>query len=305
MKIANNVLDLIGNTPLLKAENFSKFYKAKTTIFTKLDYLNPAGSAKDRIAKAMILDAINKGILTKQSVIIEPTSGNTGIGLASVAASLGIKTIFVMPENMSEERQKLLKLYGAQIVLTPKEKGMAGAVEKAYEIAQGIESSFIPAQFENPINPQTHFETTGPEIWNDTNGNIDIFIATVGTGGTLSGTGKFLKQQNSSIQIIAVEPESSPLLSSGKTGIHKIQGIGANFIPKTLDTKIYDSIITVSDQEAFEYSKNFAKTEGILVGISSGAALCAAIKLAIQSKNQEKKIVAFLADTGDRYLSVL
>lgn len=302
-KIAKKITDLVGNTPLMEVTGIEKKLGLKARILVKLEYLNPAGSAKDRIAKAMIDDAIKNGKIQSDSVIIEPTSGNTGIGLAAVAASYGLKIILTMPETMSVERRQLLKAYGAEIVLTDGECGMRGAVDKANELASSIPHSFIPGQFENPVNPEAHYKTTGPEIWNDSDGNVDIFIAGVGTGGTLSGTGKYLKEKNPNIKIIAVEPETSPLLSKGKAGPHKIQGIGANFVPATLDTKIYNQITTVPNEEAFEYGKLMGKTEGILVGISSGAALWAAVQEAKKSENEGKTIVVIFPDTGDRYLS--
>ena len=302
--IAQNISDLVGKTPLLQLNNIAKQFNLKANIFAKLEYFNPAGSSKDRIAKFMIEEALKTGKLTKDSIIIEPTSGNTGIGLAAIASSYGIKVILTMPENMSEERIKLLKMYGAQIVLTDKTKGMAGAIEKANELAKENPGSFIPSQFDNPVNPLTHQKTTGPEIWQDLDGNIDAYVACIGTGGTLSGTGKFLKQQNPQIKIVGVEPASSPLITKGIAGPHKIQGIGANFIPQNYDSSIVDQIVCVQDDDAFEYAKLIAKTEGAFVGISSGAALCAAIQLAQQPEYENKNIVVLLPDSGARYLSV-
>lgn len=302
--IAQNISDLVGKTPLLQLNNIAKQFNLKANLFAKLEYFNPAGSSKDRIAKFMIEEALKTGKLTKDSIIIEPTSGNTGIGLAAIASSYGIKVILTMPENMSEERIKLLKMYGAQIVLTDKTKGMAGAIEKANELAKENPGSFIPSQFDNPVNPLTHQKTTGPEIWQDLDGNVDAYVACIGTGGTLSGTGKFLKQQNPQIKIVGVEPASSPLITKGISGPHKIQGIGANFIPQNYDSSIVDQIVCVQDDDAFEYAKLIAKTEGAFVGISSGAALCAAIQLAQQPEYENKNIVVLLPDSGTRYLSV-
>ena len=302
--IAQNISDLVGKTPLLQLNNIAKQFNLKANLFAKLEYFNPAGSSKDRIAKFMIEEALKTGKLKKDSIIIEPTSGNTGIGLAAIASSYGIKVILTMPENMSEERIKLLKMYGAQIVLTDKTKGMAGAIEKANELAKENPGSFIPSQFDNPVNPLTHQKTTGPEIWQDLDGNVDAYVACIGTGGTLSGTGKFLKQQNPQIKIIGVEPASSPLITKGISGPHKIQGIGANFIPQNYDSSIVDQIICVQDDDAFEYAKLIAKTEGAFVGISSGAALYAAIQLAQQPEYENKNIVVLLPDSGARYLSV-
>lgn len=302
-KIYQSVTELIGNTPLLEAKKFSAAESISAKILAKLEYFNPAGSVKDRIAFAMIDKAERDGLLKSDSVIIEPTSGNTGIGLASVAAAKGYRAIFTMPETMSVERRNLLKAYGAEIVLTEGKKGMKGAIEKAEELAKEIPNSFIPSQFTNLENPATHEKTTGPEIWNDTDGKVDAFIAGVGTGGTISGTGKFLKSKNPAIKIFAVEPETSPVLSQGKSGAHKIQGIGAGFIPKTLDTKIYDEVLPISNEDAFKFGREFAKTEGILVGISSGAALAAAVKIAKREEFSGKNIVVLLPDTGDRYLS--
>ncbi len=303
MKIYKKITDLIGNTPLLELTNFERCENLSATLLAKLECFNPAGSVKDRVAIAMIEDAQNKGILKKGSVIIEPTSGNTGIGLSAAAASLGYKVILTMPETMSVERRNLLKAYGADIVLTDGKKGMQGAVKKAEELAGELPDSFIPGQFTNPVNPKIHEETTGPEIWRDTDGKVDIFVAGVGTGGTLSGTGKFLKEKNPDIKIVAVEPEFSPLLSKGTAGPHGIQGIGANFVPDTLDTKIYDEIITVSDEDAYKTGKFLAQSEGVLVGISSGAAVFAAKKLALRPENKGKVIVVLLPDAGERYLS--
>ncbi len=303
MNVFEKITDLIGNTPLLKLTNYMKEQKLNVEIYGKLEFFNPAGSVKDRIAKAMIEDAEAKGLLKTGSVIIEPTSGNTGIGLAASASSKGYKTILTMPETMSIERRSLLKAYGAKLVLTDGAKGMKGAIEKAEELAEEIPNSFIPSQFTNPANPAAHYDTTGPEIWEDTDGKIDIFVAGVGTGGTLSGVGSYLKSKNPNIKIIAVEPSDSPILSKGTSGPHKIQGIGAGFIPDTLNTDIYDEIITVESEEAFETGRTLAKKEGLLVGISSGAAVFAAAKLAKRPENKGKMIVALLPDTGERYLS--
>lgn len=302
-KIAKKITELVGHTPLLELTNIEEKYGLKARLLAKLEYLNPAGSVKDRVAKAMIEDALATGKLTKDSVIIEPTSGNTGIGLAAVAASYGIKIILTMPETMSVERRALLKAYGAEIVLTDGPSGMKGSVEKAEELAKSIEGSFIPGQFENPVNPKAHYDTTGPEIWEDTDGSVDLFVAGVGTGGTITGTGKYLKEKKSSVKVIAVEPATSPLLSKGKAGPHKIQGIGANFVPKTLDTGIYDAIVPVQNEDAFAAGKEVARKEGILVGISAGAALWAAVEEAKKEENAGKTIVVLLPDTGDRYLS--
>lgn len=296
-------LELIGNTPLVEVTNIEKNLKLEATLLVKLEYFNPAGSVKDRIAKAMIEDAEEKGILKPDSVIIEPTSGNTGIGLAAIAAAKGYRMILTMPETMSVERRNILKAYGAEIVLTEGSKGMKGAIEKANELAAETENSYIPGQFENPVNPAIHRKTTGPEIWRDTDGNVDIFVAGVGTGGTITGTGEFLKEQNPNIRIVAVEPADSPVLSEGKSGAHKIQGIGAGFVPETLNTEIYDEIIKVKNEDAFACGKLMAKQEGVLVGISSGAALYAAIELAKKAENKGKKIVVLLPDNGDRYYS--
>lgn len=302
-KIAKKVTDLVGRTPLLELSNLEKKYSLKTRILAKLEYFNPAGSVKDRIAKAMIDDALATGKLNGDSVIIEPTSGNTGIGLAAVAASYGLRIILTMPETMSVERRNLLKAYGAELVLTDGAKGMKGAIEKATELAAATPHSFIPGQFDNPVNPKTHLETTGPEIWEDSDGKVDVFIAGVGTGGTLSGVGNFLKAKNADVKIIAVEPATSPVLSKGTPGPHKIQGIGAGFVPRTLDTNVYDEIITVENDDAFETGKLVGKTEGFLVGISSGAALWAALKVAKRPEYEGKTIVVLFPDSGDRYLS--
>lgn len=303
MSIFNSADELIGNTPLMELAHIQKKYELKAKIFAKLEFLNATGSAKDRVAKAMIIDAENDGRLKKDSVIIEPTSGNTGIGLASVGTARGYRVIIVMPDTMSKERCTLIKAYGAEVVLSDGTKGMAGAIEKANELAQEIPNSFIPDQFSNPSNPNVHKETTGPEIWNDTNGNVDIFVAGVGTGGTITGVGEFLKSKKSDVKIVAVEPEASPLLSKGTAGSHKIQGIGANFVPSILNTNIYDEIIPVSNEDAYAMGKAIGREEGILVGISSGAALSAAIKVAQRKENEGKNIVVFFVDSGDRYLS--
>lgn len=297
------VLDLVGNTPLVEAVNYEKENGLQATVLVKLEYFNPAGSVKDRIAKAMIEDAEKKGKLKKGATIIEPTSGNTGIGLAAVAAAKGYKLIITMPETMSVERRNLIKAYGAEIVLTEGAKGMKGAIAKAQEIADSTPGSFIAGQFVNPANPAVHRVTTGPEIWKDTNGKVDILVAGVGTGGTITGVGEYLKEKNPEIKVVAVEPASSPVLSTGVAGAHKIQGIGAGFVPEVLNTKVYDEIITVENDVAFATGKAFARTEGILVGISSGAALWAAAQLAKRPENKGKTIVAVLPDTGDRYLS--
>ena len=303
MKVYEKITDLIGKTPLLKLSNYIKNHSLEADIYAKLEYFNPAGSVKDRIARAMIDDAEAKGLLKEGSVIIEPTSGNTGIGLASVGASRGYKVILTMPETMSVERRNLLKAYGAQLVLTDGAKGMKGAIEKANELAKETPGSFIPGQFVNPANPEVHRKTTGPEIWEDTDGQVDIFVAGVGTGGTLSGVGEYLKSKNPNVKVVAVEPAGSPVLSKGTPGPHKIQGIGAGFVPDTLDTKVYDEIITIENEEAFEAGRELARKEGVLVGISSGAAVAAATKLALRPENKGKKIVALLPDTGERYLS--
>ena len=302
-KVYKGTLGLIGNTPLVEAVNMERELALEATVLMKLEYFNPAGSVKDRIAKAMIEDAEEKGFLKEGSVIIEPTSGNTGIGLASIAAVKGYRVILTMPETMSVERRNILKAYGAEIVLTEGAKGMKGAIAKAEELAATIDGSFIPGQFDNPANPAIHEKTTGPEIWDDTDGKGDIFVAGVGTGGTLTGTGRYLKSKNPGVRIVAVEPEGSPVLSEGKGGPHKIQGIGAGFVPKVLDTTIYDEIIPVSNEASFETAKKIAKAEGILVGISSGAAFHAAVTLAKRPENKGKTIVALLPDSGDRYYS--
>ncbi|TYZ22211.1 cysteine synthase A [Selenomonas ruminis] len=301
--IYNSVTELIGGTPLLKANNFTKANDLKANILVKLEYFNPAGSVKDRIAKAMIEQAEKDGKLTKDSVIIEPTSGNTGIGLASVAAARGYKAILTMPETMSVERRNLLKAYGAQIVLTDGSKGMKGAIDKAEELAKNTPHSFIPAQFSNQANPAAHEATTGPEIWNDADGQVDAFVAGVGTGGTLTGVAHYLKKQKQDVHVVAVEPASSPVLSKGQAGPHKIQGIGAGFVPDTLDTKAYDEVIAIANEDSFQYGRQFSHSEGILVGISSGAALAAAVQLAKRPEYEGKNIVVLLPDTGDRYLS--
>ncbi len=303
MKIYSKITDLIGKTPLLELTNYENENKLDAKVVGKLEYFNPAGSVKDRIAKAMIDDAESKGALKQGAVIIEPTSGNTGIGLASVAAARGYRIILTMPETISVERRNLLKAYGAELVLTDGAKGMKGAIEKAHQLAEEIENSFIPSQFTNQANPEVHFKTTGPEIWDDTDGKVDILVAGVGTGGTLSGTGKYLKSQNPDVKVVAVEPATSPVLSEGKAGPHKIQGIGAGFVPDTLNTEIYDEIIKVSNEDAFKTGKALANTEGLLVGISSGAAVFAATELAKRPENKGKLIVAILPDTGERYLS--
>ena len=302
-KIYKSFLDLVGNTPLLELSNYNKQNNLEATILAKVELFNPAGSIKDRIAKGIILDAIDKGLINKDTTIIEPTSGNTGIGLAAIGASLGLKVMIIMPDSMSIERRNLIKAYGAELVLTEGSKGMAGAIEKANQIHEADKNTFIAGQFENPVNPETHFKTTGPEIWNDTDGNVDILVAGIGTGGTISGIGKYLKSKNPNIKIIAVEPATSPILSKGYAGPHQIQGIGANFVPKTLNTSIYDEIIDVPNEEAFKYGKELGRTEGILVGISSGAALYAATLVAKREENKGKNIVVIFPDTGDRYLS--
>ena len=301
--IYKGTLGLIGNTPLVEVTNVEKELGLEATLLVKLEYFNPAGSVKDRIAKAMIEDAEAKGILKEESVIIEPTSGNTGIGLASIAAAKGYRIILTMPETMSIERRNILKAYGAELVLTEGAKGMKGAIAKADELAKEIPNSYIPGQFVNPANPAAHKATTGPEIWNDTDGNVDVFIAGVGTGGTLTGTGEYLKSQNPDVKVVAVEPATSPVLSQGKGGPHKIQGIGAGFVPKALNTEVYDEVFPVENEDAFTVGKLIAKHEGILVGISSGAALYAAIQLAKRPENKGKTIVALLPDSGDRYYS--
>lgn len=298
MNICRCVDELIGKTPLLRLKN-----SGQATLLAKLEYLNPAGSAKDRVAKAMIDDAENRGILTPDSVIIEPTSGNTGIGLASVAAARGYRAIIVMPDSMSPERIKLMKAYGAEVVLTDGAQGMAAAIAKAEELEKELPHSFIPDQFGNPANAQAHFDTTGPEIWEDTDGTVDIFVAGIGTGGTITGVGRFLKSKNPEVQIVGVEPSGSPILSGGTAGKHGLQGIGAGFVPKVLDTGVYDRIVTVTEEQAYDAARKLGQTEGVLVGISSGAALYAAMELAKEPENAGKTIVVLLPDTGDRYLS--
>ena len=302
-KIYKGTAELIGNTPLVEAVNIEKSQKSEATILLKIEAFNPAGSVKDRIAKSMLENAEEKGILKKDSVIIEPTSGNTGIGLAAIAAAKGYRLILTMPETMSAERRNILKAYGAEIVLTNGAKGMRGAIEKAVELSQKYENSFIPGQFDNPANPEAHRKTTGPEIWKDTDGKVDIFIAGVGTGGTITGVGEYLKSKNPDVKIVAVEPDASPVLSEGKAGPHKIQGIGAGFVPNTLNTGIYDEVFRVSNDDAFATGKLIAKEEGILVGISSGAAVYAALQIAKRPENRRKTIVVFLPDSGDRYFS--
>ena len=303
MKIVQKITDLIGHTPLLELTHTEQEEQLQATLLGKLEYINPAGSVKDRIAKAMIDEAEEQGLLHPDSVLIEPTSGNTGIGLASVAAARGYRLIITMPETMSVERRNLMKAYGAELVLTEGAKGMKGAIEKADELAVQIPNSFIPSQFTNPANPEAHKKTTGVEIWDDTDGKVDIFVAGVGTGGTISGVGAYLKEKNPNVKIVAVEPKSSPVLSEGFAGAHKIQGIGAGFVPETLDTKIYDEVIAVENEAAFETGRKIARNEGVLVGISSGAAVWAAIQLAKRPENKGKVIVALLPDTGERYLS--
>ena len=302
-KVYQKITDLIGSTPLLKLNNIIKNENLEADVYAKLEYFNPAGSVKDRIALNMIIEAERSGKITEGAVLIEPTSGNTGIGLASVAASRGYRAILTMPETMSVERRNLLKAYGAEIVLTDGAKGMKGAIAKALELAENTPNSFIPSQFTNPSNPAAHLATTGPEIWNDTDGQVDIFVAGVGTGGTLSGVGGYLKQQNPDVKVVAVEPAGSPVLSKGIAGPHKIQGIGAGFVPDTLNTEIYDEIITVENEDAFETGRKLARKEGVFVGISSGAAVWAATQLAKRPENKGKTIVALLPDTGERYLS--
>lgn len=302
-KIYKGAIELVGNTPLVEVTNIEKKEQLKARLLVKLEYFNPAGSVKDRVGKAMIEDAERTGRLKPGSVIIEPTSGNTGIGLAAVSAVKGYRMILTMPDTMSVERRNILKAYGVEIVLTPGEKGMSGAIEKAEELAKEIPDSFIPGQFDNPVNPRAHMESTGPEIWQDTDGQVDIFVASVGTGGTLTGTGTYLKEKNPRIKVIAVEPSTSAVLSGGNAGPHKIQGIGAGFIPKVLDTRVYDEIITVDNEAPFATAKMLARTEGLLTGISSGAALYAAIEVARRPENEGKTIVALLPDSGDRYYS--
>lgn len=303
MKIYKSVDQAIGNTPLLELTNIEKELNLKANIFAKLEFLNPAGSVKDRVAKKMLDDAEKEGKLNKDSIIIEPTSGNTGIGLSSVAIARGYKIIIVMPDTMSVERRQIMKAYGAELVLSDGSKGMKGAIEKANEIAENTPNSFIPGQFTNPSNPKAHYESTGPEIYADTDGTVDYFVSGIGTGGTISGTGKYLKERKPSVKIVAVEPTESPILSEGKSGPHKIQGIGAGFIPETLNTDIYDEVITVSNEDAFHYGKLIGQREGFLVGISSGAALKAAVEIAKRDEATGKNIVVLLPDTGDRYLS--
>ena len=303
MKIYERILDTIGNTPLVELKNLEKEFNLKARLVAKVESFSPGGSVKDRIAFAMIEDAEKQGLINKDTVLIEPTSGNTGIGLAMVAASKGLRLIIAMPETMSVERRNLMKAYGAELVLTEGAKGMKGAIAKAEELAKETPNSFIPSQFTNMANPRMHYLTTGPEIYKDSDGEVDIFVAGVGTGGTISGTGKFLKEKKPSVKVVAVEPETSPVLSKGTPGPHKIQGIGAGFVPQTLDTNVYDEIITVANEKAFEMGRKVAKTEGLLVGISSGAALVAAIELAKREENAEKMIVVLLPDTGERYLS--
>lgn len=302
-KIYTSADELIGKTPLLELTHIEKEHKLNAKILAKLEYFNPAGSVKDRVAKVMLDDAEEKGILTKDSVIIEPTSGNTGIGLASVAAARGYRIIIVMPETMSVERRQIMKAYGAELVLTEGAKGMKGAIEKADELAKEIPGGFVPSQFTNPANPEAHRKSTGPEIWEDTDGKVDIFVAGVGTGGTVTGVGEYLKSKNPAVKVVAVEPKSSPVLSEGKAGAHKIQGIGAGFVPEILNTKVYDEVIPVENDDAFEIGRLIGKKEGVLVGISSGAAVWTAIELAKRPENAGKNIVVLLPDTGDRYLS--
>ena len=303
MKVYSRIIDTIGGTPLVDLQNIEKKFNLKARLLAKVESFNPAGSVKDRIAKAMIEDAEKRGLINKDTVLVEPTSGNTGIGLSMVAASKGLRIILTMPETMSVERRNLLKAYGAELVLTEGAKGMKGAIAKAEELAKEIPNSFIPSQFTNPANPNIHYLTTGPEIFADAEGNIDYFVAGVGTGGTISGTGNYLKEKKPSIKVVAVEPETSPVLSKGTPGPHKIQGIGAGFVPDTLDTKVYDEIIPISNEEAFEKGRESARTEGLLIGISSGAALAAAIKIAQREESKGKTIVVLFPDTGERYLS--
>ena len=302
-RIYKSAAEVIGNTPLIEVVNVEKAHDIKARVLVKVEYANPAGSVKDRAALYMIKDAEEKGLLKEGSVIIEPTSGNTGIGLAAIAAARGYKTILTMPETMSVERRNILKAYGAEIVLTPGSEGMKGAIEKAEALAREIQGAFIPAQFDNPANAKAHYETTGPEIWNDTEGEVDIFVAGVGTGGTITGTGRYLKEKNPKIKVVAVEPDDSPVLSEGRAGAHKIQGIGANFVPSLLDTNIYDEIIRIKSDDAFAASKELTRKEGILTGISSGAALHAGLELAKRPENEAKTIVVLLPDSGDRYYS--
>lgn len=303
MRIATSVVDLIGNTPLLELRRIAQAHNLKAKLLAKVEAMNPAGSAKDRVGRAMILDAEQRGILKPGATILEPTSGNTGIGLAAVAAARGYRVILTMPETMSVERRNLLKAYGAELVLTEGAKGMQGAVDKAEELAREIPGSFLAGQFVNPVNPQAHYDTTGPEIWNDTDGRVDVLVATFGTGGTISGAGRYLKEKNPALHIVAVEPADSPLLSKGVAGPHKIQGIGANFVPKTMDTTIFDELQTVTTEEAFSFGKEIARLEGLLVGISSGAAVSIAAKIAARPEFEGKNIVVVLPDTGERYLS--
>lgn len=302
-RVYKSLTELVGKTPLLELSNYNKKHSLEATVIVKLEYYNPAGSVKDRIAKAMIEDAEKKGILKPDSVIIEPTSGNTGIGLASIAAARGYRLILTMPETMSIERRNLLKAYGAELVLTEGAKGMKGAIAKAQELAAELPNSFIPGQFDNPANPAIHYATTGPEIWEDTDGDIDIFVAGIGTGGTITGAGEYLKSKNPHLRIVAVEPDDSPVLSEGRAGAHKIQGIGAGFVPKVLNTNIYDEIVRVKNDDAFATGREVARAEGLLVGISSGAALWAATQVAKRPENKGKKVVVVLPDTGERYLS--
>lgn len=302
-QIYQNIAELIGNTPLLELRGMEKKYQLKARLVAKLEYLNPSGSVKDRAALGMLKDALEKGVIAPGATIVEPTSGNTGIGLAALAASEGFHLILTMPETMSVERRNILKAYGAEIVLTDGTQGMAGAIEKAKELVEEIPGSFLPGQFENPANARAHFETTGPELWRDTDGNIDVFVSAVGSGGTITGTGQYLRQQKPEIRIIAVEPETSPVLSGGAAGAHKIQGIGAGFVPEVLDTEIFDEIMTVDNEEPFAMARELAKTEGILVGISSGAALYAAVQAAARPENEGKTVVVLLPDSADRYYS--
>lgn len=302
-QIYQNIAELIGNTPLLELRGMEKKYQLKARLLAKLEYLNPSGSVKDRAALGMLKDALEKGLIAPGATIVEPTSGNTGIGLAALAASEGFHLILTMPETMSVERRNILKAYGAEIVLTDGTQGMVGAIEKAKELVEQIPGSFLPGQFENPANARAHFETTGPELWRDTDGNIDVFVSAVGSGGTITGTGQYLRQQKPEIRIIAVEPETSPVLSGGAAGAHKIQGIGAGFVPEVLDTEIFDEIMTVDNEEPFAMARELAKTEGILVGISSGAALYAAVQAAARPENEGKTVVVLLPDSADRYYS--